>query len=328
MPEALDISGANGNSTHNAPHDSVKFCSLHELQAASESHGWSITYRQLQAGRLRAKLAMSYCAGITLLDEFYSRRVEVVGSSPDRHLTVVIPADVAEIWVNGESFNNRSIVLHGPCVDVHAVVHENGRILSMHVPISLLRESGVHIFDTREGHSLRQTSLIDTGKSTSNRLRSIMRAAIHEPGTGRRRQSELAGLLVAAVAEIVNRHAGTSESARQPSAVESFRTIKRAREFIEAHLAEPIRIGEVCASAAASLSKLERTFRRELQMTPSEYILSRRLAAVHRELKRIDSADRKIVQVAMDHGFNHQGRFANSYRNHFGELPSETLRSA
>ncbi len=154
-----------------------------------------------------------------------------------------------------------------------------------------------------------------------------MHTAIYQPKIGRW-QEEQTNLLVAALVAIIGRRGEITESIRQSSTVDTWRTIKRAREFIEAHLAEPIKISEVCAYSATSLSKLERTFRRELQMTPSEYILARRLAAVNRELKCVNSESRKVVQIAMDFGFNHQGRFANSYRNHFGELPSATLYSA
>ncbi len=109
---------------------------------------------------------------------------------------------------------------------------------------------------------------------------------------------------------------------------ESFRTMKYAREFIEAHYSGPIRVSKICAHSAASLSKLERTFRRELNMSPTEYILARRLVAVNRELKRASSSGKRIAQIALDCGFNHLGRFSGAYRKHFGELPSATLRSS
>ncbi len=107
----------------------------------------------------------------------------------------------------------------------------------------------------------------------------------------------------------------------------SWRVLKRSREYIEAHLSEVIAIKMVCAYAAVSLSNLERTYRRELKMSPVEYIRARRLCAVNRELKRSNSNGKKIGQVALDHGFNHHGRFAGHYYAQFGELPSETMRS-
>ena len=73
---------------------------------------------------------------------------------------------------------------------------------------------------------------------------------------------------------------------------------------------------------------LERAFRREFGMSPTEYIRVRRLAAANRRLKRAEGADKQIARLAMDVGFNHLGRFSAAYRRQFGELPSDTLRTA
>jgi transcriptional regulator GlxA family with amidase domain len=70
---------------------------------------------------------------------------------------------------------------------------------------------------------------------------------------------------------------------------------------------------------------LERTFQRELQMSPSQYILTRRLIAANKALKQSSSDNTHVTQVAMEYGFNHLGRFAGAYSEHFGELPSKTL---
>lgn len=112
----------------------------------------------------------------------------------------------------------------------------------------------------------------------------------------------------------------------QAASGDSWRTIKCAREFIEANLSEAISIGGICKNCAASCSKLERTFRRELAMSPTRYILARRLEAVNRALKDPQSSRNFIGRIAMDFGFTHLGRFASAYRAHFGELPSETVR--
>jgi AraC family ethanolamine operon transcriptional activator len=52
----------------------------------------------------------------------------------------------------------------------------------------------------------------------------------------------------------------------------------------------------------------------------------RRLAAVRRELLRGDP-QASITDVATRWGFFHLGRFSQEYREHFAELPSQTLRS-
>ena len=119
---------------------------------------------------------------------------------------------------------------------------------------------------------------------------------------------------------------GTAKKPYLTSPTESLRTVNCACAFVEAHLDGPISVCEICAYNGISLSKLERSFRRELNMSPTEYILSRRLAAANRDLKGAHSSGKNIARIAMDCGFNHLGRFSGAYRAHFGELPSKTLR--
>ena len=107
----------------------------------------------------------------------------------------------------------------------------------------------------------------------------------------------------------------------------AYRVVKLSTEYVEFRFAESITITDMSRAAATSVSKLERTFRKELGVTPSRYILNRRLTHARRALSEARGAV-SVASVALDCGFNHLGRFAGAYRRQFGELPSETLGSA
>ena len=305
----------------------ARFCSIEEMQAASEAAGWSIDYRQIQSGRMTASSVAGECAGISLLDEGASQRLEVVGETPEGHVTILVPWGRAGLWVNGTSFDNRGIFLLGSRAEMHAVTEEHVRVLSMHIPTSLLQTTRHPVFWTADMYLRNPAVLVEPSPASVERLKRLMNATIYRPVAGRWQVARASGLATA-LAATINDGAGTRGEDTHSSRAECLRIIGRAREFIEAHLAEPIRIGQVCGYCETSLSKLERTFRRELRISPSQYILVRRLAAVNRELKRADGDSKAIARVAMDHGFSHLGRFSGAYRIQFGELPSETLRSA
>ena len=163
--------------------------------------------------------------------------------------------------------------------------------------------------------------------ASTDRMRGLMAAVIHGQDDSHCPVERASGLLTA-LAAIINQCDHDGQDDKNSSQTERLRVIRRASEFIDAHLAEPIRIDELCMHCATSLSKLERTFRRELQILPSKYILARRLDAVNRELRHANESNVMIARLARDHGFSHLGRFAAYYRHQFGELPSETLRSA
>ena len=66
--------------------------------------------------------------------------------------------------------------------------------------------------------------------------------------------------------------------------------------------------------------------RDSLGTTPKHYIRQRKLERVHACLSDPSAKVRNITEVALDYGFLHLGRFSESYKSAFGELPSDTLR--
>jgi AraC family ethanolamine operon transcriptional activator len=62
------------------------------------------------------------------------------------------------------------------------------------------------------------------------------------------------------------------------------------------------------------------------QMSPKRWVLAQRLQRARRALIEVRSAEVTVTRVAMDNGFHQLGRFAVTYRQAFGETPSETLR--
>ena len=67
-------------------------------------------------------------------------------------------------------------------------------------------------------------------------------------------------------------------------------------------------------------------FDKHLGTTPKHYIRQRKLERVRACLSDPVARVRNVTEVALDYGFLHLGRFSESYRSAFGELPSDTLR--
>ena len=99
---------------------------------------------------------------------------------------------------------------------------------------------------------------------------------------------------------------------------------ERVRQFIEQQLTEDISVEQLMAVARVSERTLYSLFERHVGLSPRDYLRQRRLERVHAELQR-DTA-RSVTEVALNHGFVHLGRFSETYRKRFGELPSQTWR--
>ena len=83
-------------------------------------------------------------------------------------------------------------------------------------------------------------------------------------------------------------------------------TILRAARYIEDHLGEQLHLDDIAAAAYCSPYHFHRLFKRIVGATPGEYVRSRRLTEAADALR---TTDKRIVDVAMDYGFESQAAF-------------------
>jgi len=100
--------------------------------------------------------------------------------------------------------------------------------------------------------------------------------------------------------------------------------IDEIRQYIEAHLTDDVTVEQLMAVGRVSERSLYALFERHLGIGPRDYIRRRKLESVQRQLT--GPGARSVTEVALDHGFSHLGRFAQAYRQRFGELPSQTWK--
>lgn len=119
-----------------------------------------------------------------------------------------------------------------------------------------------------------------------------------------------------------------TDGAPRPGDRGDARCVRRAKEFIEAHLRQSLTLGEIAAHACVSPRALEAAFKRDGEPPPLVYARQRRLHAVRQALLAgaRHGGTASVTEVALDHGFLHMGRFAAQYRALFGCAPSDTLR--
>ena len=103
-------------------------------------------------------------------------------------------------------------------------------------------------------------------------------------------------------------------------------SVYRAERFIEAHAADPITLDDIAAAADTPVLTLLDGFRRFRETTPMQHLRYVRLNQARERLTRERSAS--IASIAMECGFGNLGRFAQDYAKSFGELPSETRKTA
>ena len=101
--------------------------------------------------------------------------------------------------------------------------------------------------------------------------------------------------------------------------------VRRAEECMRAHLKEVISISDLIRICGCSQSTLFSAFRNARDYTPMEFLVEQRLQNARKNLLN-PRPKASVLDIALESGFRHLGRFSQFYKKRFGERPSETLR--
>ncbi|MFT7338000.1 MAG: AraC-like DNA-binding protein [Marinobacter maritimus] len=104
------------------------------------------------------------------------------------------------------------------------------------------------------------------------------------------------------------------------------RRLQRAIDKIEQNPNWEFNLQELASYSGASERNLYYLMKRSTGLTPYRFYQRQRLIRVRRRLVDCQAREPHISRYAADEGFSHLGRFAALYREHFGELPSKTVR--
>ncbi|MBT3276234.1 MAG: helix-turn-helix transcriptional regulator [Spirochaetales bacterium] len=96
-------------------------------------------------------------------------------------------------------------------------------------------------------------------------------------------------------------------------------SILRAIEYVENHIHDAIRVGDMADAAGYSVFHFCRCFNELTRHSPHDYQMKRKLSLALKELK---SEKPSITRIAMDFGFETPEGFSRAFRKMFGILPS------
>jgi AraC-like DNA-binding protein len=96
--------------------------------------------------------------------------------------------------------------------------------------------------------------------------------------------------------------------------------LNKAIEYIEANLDKHIELALLAAEFALSKYHFHRIFKALIGDTPSKYIEKRRLSRAASDLVH---ANKRIVDIAFEYGFNAHESFTRSFKKHYSLTPSQ-----
>ncbi len=101
--------------------------------------------------------------------------------------------------------------------------------------------------------------------------------------------------------------------------------VRRARDYMHAHVSEIHSVADVAASIGITSRTLQSGFRKAFNVSPAEYMRELRIQALHQALLSAD-AGQGVTDLMQDVGIVNFGRYAHYYRQRMGVPPSVTLK--
>jgi len=129
-------------------------------------------------------------------------------------------------------------------------------------------------------------------------------------------------LLVLRLADMI---AAGSEKSRLACKTHGSGPLHACLDFIATHSQTQFDLAQMARYAGISLRTAQALFAARLETTISSYLRSHRLDRVQSRL--LTEGDATVTSIALEEGFTHLGEFSRWYARHFGEKPSETLRT-
>jgi AraC family ethanolamine operon transcriptional activator len=176
-------------------------------------------------------------------------------------------------------------------------------------------------------HATSSFKIFETTAASLNRLRSLVRevlAAASEPIGAADVPLKAAAMkesLLGAVDDAFESVVAARWTLR-PNDERNFRIFREIRALLSDDLSQPIYSEEIARKLNLSVRTLHDVVRRYRGMSLHRYLRLRRLWLVRQRL--LAGAD-SVKAVALAFGFWHLSDFSRSYRDQFGETPSQTL---
>jgi len=297
----------------------AEFQTIDQLASAMNILDYSIEGKQLSAGDMTTTIALATCGTTQLLRQTSNRCVETIGNYSKQCITLIMPKYGTSLLHNGYTLQDTHMLMADVGAEIYASNPHTKEVMNILIPKQQFMQTIENLmpkFDI----SLRKYLLLSFTRDFAMQIRRLINLCTQsEQSPFVQRENE--ANLMSGIALALNYQQAQKNDHAEIKRQAKYRLLMKARGYINQHITEPITMAGVCLHTGTSLSSIERVFRVLLQMTPSQYIVAQRLNGVRAGVLTQPAVS--ISDLALQHGFNHLGRFSSAYKSQFGCLPSE-----
>jgi AraC family transcriptional regulator, ethanolamine operon transcriptional activator len=291
--------------------------------------GWEQRYEQLGCGRFDGQVWQLVMRDGVLLREHTNRRLREQVRPPADHVVMAIPLAVeGGSMFAGQPLERESLMLISGADESDVVSAGDLDLVGLSVHRSLI--DGLLSAPDLEwlDQALRRRNL-SLAPQAASAIRHLLLAVCADAEAQLDRlddpMQEQRLLSCTVTQTLLLAMQGEGDSSVPRRADTRLRMVRRAIDFMRAHLQDDIGIPEICAAAYASRRTLQYGFEEFMHTTPQAYLRALRLNEARRQLKQ-HGHHQAITDLAGAMGFSSASHFTRHYKLMFDELPSQTSR--
>lgn len=283
--------------------------------------GWEQRYSQLSPGRFEGSVACLRFPGVWVLRERMKLAVEQLFTAPEDQIVYFgVPGSAGAFEEDGQVFSSRTFGV-GSGWSRLSVSQDDSDVIMAMVDRDVFDEASLPPLGT-----VRVGVATEGASGMPDWLQSLL--ALYASGEAERSPGmdalipdlirDRVGLLLAQVGPAEDRRRSDRDHAVQ----------RRTYEWLEGNPREPATVTSLSRELCIPPAELRGACLAVLGRRLDALLLARRLGNARRDIIAARDEPRRISDIALDWGFTHWGRFSTTYRDFFGEKPSETLRGA
>jgi AraC family ethanolamine operon transcriptional activator len=288
---------------------------------------------QLRSMPLRARRVIVRLESAAVVFHSTNLRVRTRTSARKGLLAYVTFGPQANGTVNGLPVRPGLMLAAEPEAEVRFVVDAGWESITFFLPP---QDISAHLSARQRENEFRLPHGVETLQVNAEKVRELFKwgkrlvdTAARQPALFNERKNER----VAAQVELLETLLATLDVADDFEPTRSDRTqqahsliVKTAEDYALSHADEPLYVSDLCRVAAVSERTLEYAFKEVMGLPPVTYLIRLRLHRVRQALLAATQGSTTVSAEALNWGFWHFGEFSRTYKECFGELPSDTLR--
>lgn len=297
---------------------------------AEQVHSWEVDFLQLDGKTFYSYLQQIIFPEVEIGHTYFNCHLDQKGTSPDDMWTFVIMGEDSSMFKFNhiDTLSTSTMVIYAPGEKINAVTYDGFHIYTFSIKDTLFKKLTQELELNHIEEKLFQIDRVELDPQQAFTLRNHLKYILLDLTTSPHTviSSEGNKLLLRYIPIRFFKEIGKQIGCAQNRVMQDRDLLfMEIRTYMHTHLHEQFTIEQLAKRFKVSERSIRNYFKEELHISPKQYLITLRLHKIHDTLQRASVKKGLIEQTARRFGFFHMGQFSKSYKDFFGELPSETL---